>query len=318
MADRILIIKLGALGDIVMSTALLKGIMSKHTDAKCTLLTTDEFKEIFSQWKNLTIKTFPRRGIYHNTRTLKWIRSQAFTHLYDLQGSNRTRIMAKFSQIPIRVGNSASSSYTHHPKQPWLGNGHIFNRMIEVCNSAGVIINDKLPYFPPNPQAAKKIESWLHVKNLHNKKIVLLHAGASPKRPEKKWPYFPELAIFLLSRNVIPVWIGGESDRQLNLTLSNVAGIDATAEFSISELPKLGRFADFAVTNDSGPMHVLSAANIPVFGIFGPSDWTRNHALGQKKHVIALNKTHPESLQIASLHNIKPSVVIDSIKEFIY
>jgi ADP-heptose:LPS heptosyltransferase len=34
-------------------------------------------------------------------------------------------------------------------------------------------------------------------------------------------------------------------------------------------------------------MHVLAAAGIPVFGVFGPSDWRRNHALGQAGQVIA-------------------------------
>jgi ADP-heptose:LPS heptosyltransferase len=36
-------------------------------------------------------------------------------------------------------------------------------------------------------------------------------------------------------------------------------------------------------------MHVLSAASIPVFGLFGPSDWRRNHAIGQRANVIACN-----------------------------
>ena len=41
------------------------------------------------------------------------------------------------------------------------------------------------------------------------------------------------------------------------------------------------------VTNDSGPMHACAAAGVPVFALFGPSDWTRNHALGQAEHVLA-------------------------------
>ena len=60
-----------------------------------------------------------------------------------------------------------------------------------------------------------------------------------------------------------------------------------TRAFTIVELAELGRRARFAITNDSGPMHVLSAAGIPVFGLFGPSDWRRNHALGQAENVIA-------------------------------
>jgi ADP-heptose:LPS heptosyltransferase len=54
------------------------------------------------------------------------------------------------------------------------------------------------------------------------------------------------------------------------------------------------------VTNDSGPMHALSAAGIPVFGLFGPSDWRRNHALGQAQHVIACD-AHDSNLAALSV-----------------
>ena len=69
---------------------------------------------------------------------------------------------------------------------------------------------------------------------------------------------------------------------------SRVAGgIDATAVFSVTQLAIIGSRARFALTNDSGPMHVLSASGIPVFALFGPSDWRRNHALGQAARVLA-------------------------------
>ena len=81
------------------------------------------------------------------------------------------------------------------------------------------------------------------------------------------------------------------SDRDLNRRLARNGGIDAAGAFTIVELAELGRSARFAVTNDSGPMHVLSAAGIPVFGLFGPSDWRRNHALGQANRVITPDNT---------------------------
>jgi hypothetical protein len=73
----------------------------------------------------------------------------------------------------------------------------------------------------------------------------------------------------------------------LNASLRNDGDVDATGLFDILELAEVGRSARCAVTNDSGPMHVLAAANIPVYALFGPSDWRRNHALGQADRVFA-------------------------------
>jgi ADP-heptose:LPS heptosyltransferase len=318
MTDRVLIIKLGALGDVVMATALIKAIMTKHGPRACTLLTTDKYREVFRNWNNLLIKTFPRHGLIHNARTLKWIRQHEYTHLYDLQGSNRTKIMSRFSKIPIRVGNQRHPAYTHSPKDPWLRNSHIFNRMIEVCNSAGVDVLEKRPYFPTTAAEKTKVERWLEEKKLTDRTIVLLHAGVSPKRPEKQWPYFSELARHLTTKNIVPIWIGAAPDRDVNLRLSGVAGVDATAEFTVSELSQLSNFAKFAVTNDSGPMHVLSSGNIPIFGIFGPSDWIRHHALGQEQYVITLDKLNTTDIKAANLAELAPSKVINFIEKTLY
>ena len=57
--------------------------------------------------------------------------------------------------------------------------------------------------------------------------------------------------------------------------------------FTFSELAELGRHASFAIANDSGPMHILSCSGIPVYGLFGPTNWRRNHAVGQGDRVIS-------------------------------
>ena len=56
--------------------------------------------------------------------------------------------------------------------------------------------------------------------------------------------------------------------------------------FSVRGLAELGRRARFAVTNDSGPMHVLSCAGIPLYAFFGPTSVARSHALGQRQRVL--------------------------------
>ena len=80
----------------------------------------------------------------------------------------------------------------------------------------------------------------------------------------------------------------GKEDTAINIELTARTGINSTAQFTIQEEAELGRHARFAVTNDSAPMHILSCSGIPVFGLFGPTDWRRSHAVGQKNNVIAL------------------------------
>ena len=291
----ILIIKLGALGDVVMATPLIAAIQRAHPNADFHLLTTAPFGPLFAEWNALGVSARPRRGLANTARTLRWIRRLACARIYDLQGNDRTAVLCALSGAPVRVGNHARFPYTHHPTEPWTGQDHIFERMTAVLAAAGVHGVDALPLLPIADADRGAVDDWLARQALGKGTFVLLHANASTSRPEKKWPHFGALGRRLAAAGLCPVWIGAGPDAPENERLTTTAGgIDATDAFSIPALAELGRRARFAVTNDSGPMHVLSSASIPVFGLFGPSDWRRNHALGQREYVIACVEQVPE------------------------
>lgn len=285
---KILIIKLGALGDVVMSTPLVTAIQAAHPHDDIYLLTSPPFSSLFSSLRNLHIQAFPRHGLRNMIAAVRWIRSLKCARIYDLQGNDRSAILCALAGSPLRVGNHVRYPYTHHPNEPWHGQSHIFERLVEVLASAGVYNVSDLPHLPANPSEQARVTSWIRENNLSQQNIALLHAGASSSRPEKCWPYFQSLGERLRKHDICPVWIGAGEDGRINEQLHRVAGgCDATDCFNIIELAELGRRARFAVTNDSGPMHVLSASGIPVFGLFGPSDWRRNHGLGQAENAIA-------------------------------
>lgn len=284
---RVLIIKLGALGDVVMATPLIAAIQRAHPDAEHWLLTTPAFAPIFAAWPRLQTMAVPRRGLAAMLRSLRWIRQQRFARVYDLQGNDRSGILCALSGIPERVGNHTRYPYTHHPREQWTGQCHIFERMAEVLASAGVGPVAAAPLLPAGVEEEQQVRAWIERHGLAPGGFALLHAGASPQWPTKVWPYFRELAERLETRGIRAVVVGAEPDRERNRVLTAGLGIDATAAFSVPALAALAAHARFAVTNDSGPMHIISAAGIPVFGLFGPSDWRRNHAVGQAARVLA-------------------------------
>ncbi|MFT4580631.1 MAG: ADP-heptose:LPS heptosyltransferase [Gammaproteobacteria bacterium] len=284
----VLIIKLGALGDVVMATSLISAIQQAHPTAELSLLTSAPFAALFRDWPGLTIRTTERRGLGNTVATIRWIRSLECDRIYDLQGSDRSAILCALSACRERVGNHPRYPYSLHPRTRWQGQSHIYERMIEVLAAAGVTVVDSLPILPAGPCERDSVNQWLTNNSLTDDRFVVLHAGASATRPEKRWPFFAALGSRLDAVGLRPVWIGAAADSKINRELCAASGgIDASDCFNIVELAELGRHARFAVTNDSGPMHVLSASQIPVFGLFGPSDWRRNHALGQESFVIA-------------------------------
>ena len=314
---KVLIIKQGALGDVIFATPILRQIQEHHSKDELWLLTTPAYESLFDNWDNLSVKAFPRKGLINTWRTIIWLRRQKFDCLYDLQSNDRSRVLTLFSGAPKRVGNHPNFPYTFHPPAPYTGQCHAFDRLNQILASAHIPPAPPRPALPIAKATKDLIDTWLEDQGLMNKKLVILHAGASVKHPAKRWPYYGELAQALAAESFCVIWIGARDDMELNRELSKKTGVNTTGEFNVQGLIELGRHVRFAVANDSAPMHILSCSGIPVFGIFGPTDWRRNYALGQKDRVITLDhaaerkQCDPESMK---LEHISPAMVLDRIK----
>ncbi len=289
---KILIIKLGALGDIVMSTALLKAIERHHAGDELWLLTAPPFGQVFERRERLKVRALPRKGWSNMARAIWWVRRHRFDCIYDLQSNDRTSVLCALSGAAVRVGNHTRFPYTHHPPEPWRGQSHIMERMCEVLRSAGIRARDCSPELPIFPEEKHAVKLWMEQQHLTPGRFILMHAGASPQWPSKRWPHYQELARALERHGQRAVWIGAAADGALNAELAAQVGVDATSigvslAASLARLAELGRHARCAITNDSAPMHVLACSGIPVYGFFGPTNWRRNHAAGQGERVLS-------------------------------
>lgn len=315
---KILVLKLGALGDVVMATAIIRRLQVHHEGDRLTVLTSSPYRDIFSDWPGIETVSFPRKGLAAAIKTVAWIRGQGFDQVYDLQSNDRSRIYCALSGIPVRVGNHPAIPYTVHPPDPYTGNCHIFERMNQVLAAADVSAAEESVYLPVNEASKQLVCDWLEHQELMDHSFAIMHAGASHRHPEKCWPYYGELARRLEERNIRTVWIGGKDDRVNNRSLAQSRGIDASGVFSINQLAELARHARFAVTNDSGPMHALSGSGIPVFAFFGPTNWRRNHALGQKPYVMTRQADDVTGKKImgpeSNLENIACEQVIERLQ----
>lgn len=320
----ILIIKLGALGDVILATPHIKRIVEAHPDARVTLLTAPEYAVLVQGHPGLEVVTFRRRGLAEMLRVIAWLRRSRFGVVYDLQGSLRSRIMTHVSGAGRRIGRRPAGVYTRTPAMTG-GDLHACDELNRLLEAAGIDSAPPQAWLPDMREARARVTAWLRVHGLQDARYVILHAGSSARWPSKRWAeaHYTELARALEARGCRVVWIGDEAERALNRRLARQAGLDAAGEFSLLELLALGQLAGFAVVNDSGPMHVLSAAAIPVYAFFGPTDWRRSHAPGQAARVIAhpvpCSPCHlpvcPPERGHQCLNAITPAMVLSRIEE---
>ena len=286
-AGDVLVIKLGALGDVILSLPHITRIVESFPQSRVTLLTAPEYRELVALVPGLEVVAFSRKGFIAMIQVMRWLLGRRFRTVFDLQGSTRSRIMTLLTQAELRVGRKAGISYTH-VSADLDDSAHAFQRLNALLDVAGITpAAQEMPDIFRD-QSSSSVSAWLKKHLPGDRKRVLMHAGSSSRWQSKRWEeaYFIDLARQLEAHDFSVIWTGGEDDRELNRRLSRAVGVDASGVFSYMDLVDLGCHAAFAICNDSGPMHLLSLSGIPVYAFFGPTDWRRSHALGQQEHVL--------------------------------
>jgi len=265
--DRILVIKLSALGDFILSLGAFRAIRAHHPDARITLLTTAPFVEMANacgcfdevwtddrpQWLEF------RRWLGHIGK----LRRAGFTRVYDLQRSQRTgwyfRLLGP--RPPEWVGSvpGCSHRYVDPPEAV-----HITARNAHMLAQAGIA---EVP--PPDLSFMRADIGRFAIQTPY----ALLVPGSSVHRPDKRWPAdsFAELAAELARKSMTPVLIGGPAERDSMRTIAGAcpAVRDLCGQTDLAEIVTLARGARVAVGNDTGPLHVAAAAGCPTVALFG-------------------------------------------------
>lgn len=263
---RILVIKLGALGDFVLAFGPFAAIRAHHPAAHVTLLTTAPFAGLAraSPWFDaVQVDDRPR---WWDLPSLVRLRQtlQGFDFVYDLQTSGRSARYHRLAGRPPWSGVARGASHPH--ANPGRDAMHTLDRQREQLAMAGVI------RFPP-PDL-----SWLlDAGPVLPQPYVLLVPGAAPHRPAKRWPAesYGVLACVLDGQGLRPVVAGAAADRPLAAVILAAcpAALDLTGRTTLPELAGLAARAAAAVGNDTGPMHLAAAAGCRCVVLFsGRSD----------------------------------------------
>jgi len=257
---RILVLKLGALGNIILSAGPFAAIRRHHADSHITLLTLAPFAGWLSKspwFDSVMVDARPEwwdvPGVLALRRRLIEGR---FDRVYDLQTSSRSSRYFRLFPRHARPEWSGIAAGASHPDiDPARDRLHDIDRQFGQLRAAGVT------------EAAPADLSWAagDIGRLRLPgRFALLVPGCSPHRPGKRWParHYGALAALSDRQDVVPVIVGSAAERGLAEAIRAVAPAarDLTGQTSLDDLASLARAAVIAVGNDTGPMHLIATA----------------------------------------------------------
>lgn len=330
---RILIIHTAFIGDIVLSTPLIKKIKDTYPDSDITYVTTPSGEAILKNNPHLNnIIVYDKRGEHKGISGVwqlgKRLRYENFNMVITPHRYLRSSILSWLSRSPIRKGyDIASGSCLFTEKIKYDRTKHEIEKLLSF-----VAPENKKRYeielYPGEKEKMKGDNLWKE-NLLEDKKVVVLAPGS--KWFTKQWPveYFNKLAESLKKlSNVRLIVVGGKDEINLPIEKENI--IDMRGKTSLLELADILSRADVVVTNDSSPIHIASAFKKPkIFALFGPTiekfgffPWSLNSKVFQVDGLkcrpcgIHGGKSCPEK-HFKCMRDILPEEVFNEIKEYL-
>lgn len=266
MGERILVVKLGALGDFVLAFAPFQAIRRHHPNADLTLLTTAPFAELAraSGWFD-EVWVDARPPLWHVAGWMalrRRLRAGGFDRVYDLQTSDRSGWYYRLLGDGVEWSGIAHGC-SHPHRNPHRDRMHTAERQAEQLAAAGIAA-------VPPPDLG-----WLDADVARfalPPRFLLMVPGGAAHRSAKRWPAasYSTLAERLAARDLPPVVIGGagEADAAAAIRRSCGAALDLTGRTTLLEIAGVASRAAGAVGNDTGPMHIAAAAGCPSLVLF--------------------------------------------------
>jgi ADP-heptose:LPS heptosyltransferase len=276
--SRILVIKLGSLGEFVLSLPAMKRIRDAHPRAQITLLTLPRFAELARSSRYFShVEPSGDLGGWGASGSLAgWIRRAEFDRVYDLENSALTRKVfgALWRRRPEWSGEVRGASLRcggrHRQRM------HILERQADQLGAAGIWPNAPVrPGEAPSPDLSwilRRAPDVRPVAGATKPKPYALIAPGGVSKSQELWPLdnYAALAKRLYDNGLDVLVIGSPDESAMARAIQRTTprARDLTGGTDFAQVAVLGARAALAVGNNSGATHLMAAAGAPTVALF--------------------------------------------------
>jgi heptosyltransferase-1 len=306
---RLLVVRLGAMGDILHALPAVTALRQAHPGWVIDWVVEPAWRALltapfsggrgyaqplvdhlhYAPTKAWRRAPFSRTTLQEIGRLRKNLRAGAYDAVLDLQGAIRSAVVGRLSGCRRRIGEAepreraARLLFTERVTTHGV---HVIEQDVELASAvAGDILQPVQPSLPIDPAA----EAWCDTVQPigYGQPTVLLNPGAG--WGAKRWPVDRYAAVaaalteggFRVLVNAAP---GEESLAEAIYNQSSRSALPFTA--TLAQLIAITRRVSLVIAGDTGPLHLACALGRPVVGIYGPTDPTRNGPYGTRAKVL--------------------------------
>lgn len=289
--DRILIVRLSALGDVVLSSGLIPALLSLWPEVQISWLVeapaapllkhNPRLHEVIvlpsARWKSLWREGQKLQAIREIRRFRAELRRRNFELVIDPQGLLKSGLMAWFTGAPRRVNlkpRESSQWLMHESVRPALPAADELPVVAHEYRDLAVYLGAEAHSYRMDlavgQAAQQQARSRLEQLKVGPKYAVL---AAFTTRPQKHWieSHWADLAAGLLKQGLTPLLLGGPGDREAaqRIAASHSAIVNLVGQFKLDETVAVINDSSLLVGVDTGLTHMAIALAIPTVALFG-------------------------------------------------
>jgi len=263
---KFLIVRFSSIGDIVLTTPVVRCLRKKYPQATIHYLTKNKFAGIVQSNPYLD-KVFLLENDFN--KTIQELENEEYDHIIDLHHNLRTlRLKNALREVPFHSFNKLNLKkwiYTNF-KINSMPEKHIVDRYMATIQSLGVV-NDGfgLDYFIPENEKVK--EGDIPFSHLHGYVAIAIGGAHNTKKlPVEKLQK-------LVAQIKYPIILLGGKEDFLNaekIAESDTVKIyNACGKFSLNESADIIRSSKLVISHDTGMMHIAAAFKKNILSVWG-------------------------------------------------
>lgn len=291
MSERILIVRLSAIGDVMHGLPVLLALRDARPNAFLAWVVEGVSGQLLHNHPALDqLVRVPRKWLKQPGQVVelrRQLRALEFDVALDLQGLTKSAVAAWLSGAKRRIGYDGRDG---RELSRWLNNElvtaektHVVDRNLELLAPLGIADAGARFDLPETEDEGRAADKLLAAEQLRER-FAVINPGAG--WPSKLWPAarFAAVAQYLGTRHALRslvVWAGGSERLAAEEIVAGSGGSATLAPAtSLRELAAVARRATLFVSADTGPLHMAVAVGTPSVGLFGPMPAERNGPYG--------------------------------------
>ncbi len=284
--NRILIVRLGAFGDIVHALPALAALKRAFPGAAIDWLVDHRYAALLHLVPLLDRRlVVPRRTAGGWLEVVREVRRLRYDVALDLQGLLKSAALAKASGARRVIG--FSGGHLREPvarlfysgvQDPGPAGRHVIEKNLALLGTLGIgSVEWAFPIATPPTEVVVTLRRALEIAE--DAPFALINPGAGWSN--KRWPSdrFGALAAWVRERHGLPtavVWGPGEEGLAREVADASQGAARVAPPTTIADLVALAHAASLMASGDSGPLHIAAAVGTPIVGLYGPTAAERN------------------------------------------